>query len=362
MKKNALAKVLILFLALLLMPLARAADAAYVARVPVVSQSDTERLQAFRVALSQVVNKQSGDKTMASQLKINNIGDLYSYIERYYYVKTKSDYSEEEDEDEGSQPDLSSHQDLVVEFIPLRVDNLIQSVKAMTNTANTTRVLLWLVVTDGNKSWIVSDDETDKLTTQIKFMGKQKGLEILFPILDLDDLDGISMTDLKNLDVNAIKQASNRYTSDQIVSAVATHQGEKWNMQWLLLNDGKRSVWNDRGITLEGAVFSGLLKAEDKIISPNATGVDVYNNPHVILTVSGIGSVSYYATVNAALQQLPEVSELQVLRVDSEKVMFDVTLSKGDVNDLIASLNKEPNFKFQSNPSKQELNYTWRVT
>lgn len=363
MKKSAILAFLLVLFASLLFQRVWAEGQDYVASVPVFSQSDAERVQGLRSALAQVVTQQSGDKGLAARLQIATLRDIYAYVQRYYYIQLHDEDSEDEEEDgalqESHHIESAPTQKLVVEFIPLRVDNLIQSADAATSTAPKTKVMLWLVVTEGDKVSLISDDETDKLTQQIKMMGKQKGLDIILPMLDLDDIDEISPQDVKAFSINPIKQASLRYHVDHIVAASALHQGGKWQMQWMLLNDGKRSVWNDRGITLEGAVFSGLLKAEDKIITPNEIGIDINQVSHIILTISDLTSVSDYAAINTYLHKLDSIDEVKVLRVDSQKVMFDLSVNQGDMASLIQSLNKQPNLKFDSNPSKQELNYRW---
>lgn len=329
----------------------------YTASVTVNSQSEGERLQGFRAALSQVVNQVSGDRTMASQLKINTRNDLYPFIKRYYYQPLEESEDADDDGEDADDTQIpSSKQTLVVEFDQIAVDGLIKT-PAVATTSNLTHVLFWLAVDEGKKPRIVEND--DKLAEQVKFSGKSKGLDLMLPMLDLDDIGSVNVSDVAQFNVPAISQASMRYGNDLVLVASVALDNRTWSAKWLLLKNGKRFGWSDEGTTLNGTILSGLLKASDMISNPSA--VEINNEQHVILTLTGIGNVTHYAAANAYLQGLHEVSSVQILRVEPERVMFDVTLTNNDKDAFMKALQANPHFVLEANPSPQELTYTWKA-
>gem|GEM_PF-6985889 len=339
---------------------AYAADpAAYVATVSVKSQTEDDRLLGFRAALSQVVNQVSGNRGMAYQLKVSGMTNLYPYIQRYYYQAA----SEETGEDEETLDNIvKKTQRLVVQFDPLSVDNLIKTASLPATPAvavHLTPVLLWLSVNEKGKAWLLSDDGENPLAKQVKFMGKNKNLDIMVPMFDLDDVNALSVSEVDKMNISSISQASARYGSELILVGSVAGQDKDWKARWMLLKNGKRFAWDDHGVSLNGAVLSGLLKASDMVNNPNA--IETANNKgRIILTVSGIENVTHYASVNAYLQNLNEVSSVSILRVEPSRIIFDVVLASDDRDGFVKSLAANPHFVAQPNVSTQELNYTWK--
>lgn len=355
-----------------LIPPAYAADEAYTITVAVNSQDEGERSVAFHRALVQVVNAVSGNKSLASQLKVDKITDLFPYIKRFYYQNSVADdddsdedLSDDADEsdysDEDSQPAPASNppaQNLVVEFDPMEIDSLIKSANAIA-PSNLTQVLLWLSVDAGKKPWVLSNDDEDKFAQQVKSMGKNKNLDILLPMMDLDDMGAVTVSDITQFNVSALSQASMRYGSDLVLIAAVHLENKKWLTSWMLLKNGKRFTWDDQGVTLNGAILSGLLKASEMIITPSA--VEINKEEHLVLTITGMENVTNYASINAYLQQLHEVSALQVLRVESTRVVFDVSLVSNSQANFIKSLQANPHLMIEPSASAQELNFKWKA-
>ncbi|MBI5448532.1 MAG: DUF2066 domain-containing protein [Gammaproteobacteria bacterium] len=360
-----------------------AQSAAYTATIKVNSQSEADREQGVRTALAQVVKQVSGDPALATQLNINSIKQVYSYVTRYRYQMEQEEVEEddadaEEDDGEEEEGDVPAEQvasssdrtvlNLTVEFDPKAVDALIKTAKTApvenkvasvaTVDANLTHVLFWLVVDEGGKPQLVENDEEDKLAKQVKFTGKTKGLDLMLPMADLDDLGALTAADVLRFNMANISQASARYGTDLVLVASVLSDNKHWKAKWLLLKNGKRFSWSEQGVTREGVILSGLLKASDLISS--ATAVEVNNEEHIVLTVVGIGNVTHYASVNAYLQSLSEVSSIQILRVEPTKVIFDVTLANADRAALMKALQTNTHLVLDPSPSPHELNYIWK--
>ncbi|EKD75842.1 MAG: hypothetical protein ACD_44C00008G0002 [uncultured bacterium] len=353
------ARLFFIFFSLYLLPsFVFASDASYMATVPVASQSQEERIQGFYAALTKVVNQVSGNKMMANQLKINKLDNLYPYIKRYYYLSSHSDVDEDEEDDEGEAPEAQEQQSLVVEFEPLAVDNLIKTLnQSFSSDINLTPVLLWLAINENNKSWMLSN-ETQSLGDQIKFTAKSKNLSIVLPMMDIDDINTINTREIEGFDVSAISQASIRYATDfTLIGSIIEKEPKSWSAKWMLLKNQKRFTWIDHGVTLNGVILSGLLKAAEMITAPSSTEGQ---SKHLVLTVSGVNNVTDYASINAYLQQLPEVSSLQVLRVEASKVILDIILADGEEEAFEKTLRSNPHFISEVQTSKQDLHYQWK--
>ena len=249
-------------------------------------------------------------------------------------------------------------QSLVVEFEPLAVDNLIKTLNQSSSTdINLTPVLLWLSINENNKSWMLSN-ETQSLGDQIKFTAKSKNLGIVLPMMDIDDINTINTREIEGFDVSAISQASIRYATDFIlIGSIVEKEPKSWSAKWMLLKNQKRFTWIEHGVTLNGVILSGLLKAAEMITVPSSTEE---HGKRLVLRVSGVNNVTDYASINAYLQQLPEVSSLQVLRVEASKVILDIILADGDQEVFEKTLRSNPHFISEVQTSKQDLHYQWK--
>lgn len=339
-----------------------AEDSPYTIAVEVYTQNPAERTQAFHKALAEVVNVISNNPNTAFQLGVNKVPDVLPYIKRFYYEK-----ADEEDEDEGSDgleevsgiPTATNKlQYLVVEFDPLAIDNYIKAPVVVAAPSNLTHVLLWLEVDDENKKpFILANDEQDKLAQQVKYMGKSKNLDIMLPMMDIDDLAAISISDVTQFKATQINQASIRYGNDLVLVAVMKETGLKWNAKWMLIKNGERFTWNDTGFTLNGAILSGLLKASDMITTPSS--IELNKEDRLVLTISNLESVTDYAKINAYLQKLDEISSLQVIRVEATRVIFDVRLVDSDRKAFTKALQNNSHLTLEPSSSSQELNFRW---
>ncbi len=80
--------------------------------------------------------------------------------------------------------------------------------------------LVWLAVQDENANRsIISDGTSDDITAALRKVATERGVPVVFPLMDLDDSLNIGVYDVWGRFVLSLKQASSRYQPDYIVGA-----------------------------------------------------------------------------------------------------------------------------------------------
>lgn len=331
------------------------AETPYTVTITVKSQSEADRLEAFRQGLIQIVNSVSKDPLAATKLKINVTTNVLPYVDRYFYKKIHSDDDLDAEETEA--------RNLVIDYNPIAIDNLLKDV----NNAETPqsgdqhKLVLWLaLMRNSHPDVLSSENVADSLSQQLASLGRNRNIEIILPLMDIDDLNKVSVDDVDEINLTPIQQASVRYAPDQIlIGSIKVLPNKQWQGHWLLWLNKKRMRWDSTASSYQNAILEGIGHAADLITTPTALAPhQEVNTNHFVITVGGIDNVSDYAELQSYFQQLPMVSQLQIVRVKATNVVFDVIIT-GDKAALLDALRHNKHLIALPQTTDQELNYTW---
>ncbi len=174
--------------------------------------------------------------------------------------------------------------------------------------------LLWIAVDDGagGRAELPANDLPSNVTpkmadlltkirTDIGAVADERGLPILLPLLDAEDLSAASFTDVWGGFDDRVLSASARYRADAVLIGRAHPGLLGYEVEWLLLKDGARR-------TLEGsAVRDGLDAVADQYASelsviggPTTTRIRVLD----VATPAEYGRVMGYLETVSALQSV----------------------------------------------------------
>lgn len=337
----------------MLFSLCALAQTPYTITITVKSQSEADRLVAFKDGLTQLVNKISKDPTAATKLNINSMSPVLPFVDRYTYKKIRST------EDEGL--DLGEARDLVIQFNQIAIDNLLKDLTNGTSSADLHHLTLWLAVTqNGRPDVLTSSNISPDVSQTLSGLGHKKNLEIILPLMDIDDINKVSVPDVDQINLLPVQQASVRYGADQIlIGSIKPAGANQWVGHWLLWWNKQRIRWDTNATSYQNAMVDGISHAADLLANPGMmTPAEEANENHFVISVSGIDNVSDYAEIQSYLQQLPIVSQLQIVRAKSSNIVFDVIIS-GDKNSLLQALERNKHLIPLPPTTDRELNYTW---
>ena len=181
-------------------------------------------------------------------------------------------------------------------------------------------VVAWIVVEDerGRKSYV---DAASAGAAAAAAAGDERGLPLLFPLLDIEDRVALPEFTVWGGFPEPIRRASERYAADAVLVGRA-YRGEsgRWQARWNLLLGGEDEDFRTAGDSLEAAAAEGVHQVADRFAARFARrGEDAVPAPAPI-TVAGVERLEDYARVLRYLASIDIVEELQVVRVEPSRL------------------------------------------
>jgi hypothetical protein len=194
--------------------------------------------------------------------------------------------------------------------------------------------LVWLAVDwgQGEREIIAADDPdrpTDEMRTidrdrllrqRVLDTAEQRGLPVLFPLLDTEDLQQIQFSDIWGDFDDVLLQASQRYgVKSVLVGRIRTDSSDR--NRWRYYFGEEEYNWNG-----EAELVLGLVA--DALSAEFAIRADMTLEP-VDLTVGGIESVNAYGTLQTLLATINVIEAISVVEVQEDRIRYRVEVRGG---------------------------------
>ncbi|MDD1621805.1 MAG: DUF2066 domain-containing protein [Methylococcaceae bacterium] len=139
--------------------------------------------------------------------------------------------------------------------------------------------LLWLVVEqDGNRQFYNADTMPD-IESALALASKVKGVPIIYPMLDLEEQQKISVSEVLGADSRNLLAVSTRYEVTSIMAGRVVKKGDCWQGEWAFYFDGKIKQWNGACQPLKATVLTGVKGAYDVLSSYYGIKPESMNTP-----------------------------------------------------------------------------------
>lgn len=300
----------------------------YQALVPVKTQQRAERLEVYPLALAQVVIKLSGNRMVPDLPEMEGaIRSARSWVQSYRYDDLPAENYLGLQE-EGYQ------RMLVVEFDDQAITQAMVEAGVPLWGRTRPEVLLWLVVEDRDARYLLAANASAEMESVLERYSTQRGLPLMLPLMDLEDQQRIGYADVWGNFQSSIFDASERYGANAIlVGRLYRPFNGQWNARWTLYLEDDAQNWNEEGVAQDEVIGAGIEGAADRVAQRYAQVLmnDVAGN--VALTVTNVNSLAGYAKAMKYLESLDVVSRVQVSKVYSDEVMFELEV-RGDVKGL----------------------------
>ena len=354
--------------------LAKEVDGLFEISVPVENKSNSNRRDAIREALTEIMIRISGQSTAASNSVIeSSLRKSSAYIQRYLY--------RESDIDKKLMLDLF--------FDQLSLRNLLRDADLPLWGSNRPQVLIWIAIGDQQQRFLLglddqammkwigmpeitngqsadlisrqpaeltngqSADLTSRQSTVREILNLQadkRGLPILLPLMDLEDSMSIGVADVWGRFVAPIRQASIRYNSDAILAAQVLKAGDVWTTRWLLLHKGRTISWEQQSSSIESALIAGINATTDQLAEQYAVFEDSLQRNEILISVSNIEHIEDYAQLMDYLQQLTSVQNVTVAKVSNSAIQLRVNLI-GDQQAMLQAISLNNRLVKESMPT-----------
>jgi len=279
----------------------------FAAEVPLTANTRPARNEAYTAALARVVIKVTGSEAAGSQAG-QWFPDASRLLDRYRLVGNDA---------------------INVRFNADAVRRGLDAAGQPIWNAERPTVLVWLAVEDGATRNIlganasepavdaIQAERFDLWRDELKAAAADRGLPLVLPLVDAEDLSNISFADLWGGFPDVALAASGRYGADVVLIGRLRPTGVGGGqVRWLMLADGRSQEW--RGSMADGprVVADSLGKALATYAASAGT---------IPVTVRGLDDINDYASVLKYLRNLSLVEDVAVTRVISGSVEFAVT-------------------------------------
>jgi uncharacterized protein len=287
----------------------------YQAEIPVSSQSAQEKTHAIQDGLVRVLIKVSGNKQILEKypaLKAS-LSQADSLVQEYKYTSITGAAKSESNL-------LSLH------FDPDGVNRLLREAGAPIWEANRPLILVWLAYQGLNHPVDIVDSAKGLIQTQLKQSTGQRGLAVILPMMDMQDINTVTVNDVINKSLPTLQQAAARYDSNAMLVGHLSQNNIDIESEWTLVLGADKWEWDVRGKSLQ-EVLNGLANnIADTLASRYATVVTDAVQTQLSLKVAGVKQQNDLLQLIKYLQHLTSVADVQLASVAGSDVVLNVNL------------------------------------
>ncbi len=167
---------------------------------------------------------------------------------------------------------------------------------------------------------LLNAERTELLRERLAAIAERRGLPIVLPLLDSEDLERVTYADIRGGFDEVILAASERYQANSILIGVVDAEAVEPN-RWRYYFGPDRRDWRGEPEQIVPLV-ADMLAAEFAIQgdAPLRT---------VALTVAGVDTVDAYADLQARLREIRVIERLAIERVDGDRISYSVDVRGG---------------------------------
>ena len=152
---------------------------------------------------------------------------------------------------------------------------------------------------------------------------------MLFTLLDLQDNSQISVTDVWGGFTEPILKASKRYQSNAVLTGKFIQiLPTLWQSEWSVYFDEQMINWTSQSDIADIVLEEGIDELVDKLVS-HYKNTGEKNTEAIELLVNDIDSLDKYAQTFSYLKSLQSTFTVNVKRVSSTYVVFELTGDRG---------------------------------
>ncbi|MFT4813304.1 MAG: hypothetical protein ACI9WR_000605 [Paracoccaceae bacterium] len=347
----------------------------YSQKVPVLNESNSERNRAFGEALAAVIVKVTGEQRwLLDPVVVNAVRNAQSYVERVKFsgesipseiVEARADDASSSVQGTTANLDASAEiseltaaevastpgvfpapaeavtappteqRFINVDFSATLINELLLDAKIPVWDSNRPSVLVWMALQDevGDRS-LLSSETNPEIVKLIRDFADERGLPIIFPVLDFEDRRNVTEDTIWSLDESVVRQASERYGADSIMSGRLhfTAGGDLVGV-WQFIFQDQTLRFDGYDKELMPYLRAPLDKITTQLASYFAIVPETSDFEIVQLRVDGVGTLQAYSSLMTYVNALGLVESATTVALDGERLDLRLSLL-GNPNQL----------------------------
>lgn len=276
----------------------------YTAQVPVASQSLEERAKATSIGLKEVLWRATGTPPPPSLSSALSRGE--TYLESFQYGRLNNAA-------EGAT------QQVVLQFSPQAINQLIQDYRLPLWPLNRPKILVWLVRNVDGQTPQFSHDVNEPTVVALQEAARLRGVALVFPTLDSQDLGNLSPTQVLNNDTEALLNASFRYNLDTLLVGRISATGVSWQGD----HRGDKMATSGSDAALGVHLMADYLAKRYAVTSVQA-GASAGGNKAVIAVEAK--DFATFRDLTQYLKKQSQLSAVKLLEIHPERIVLELVL------------------------------------
>jgi hypothetical protein len=196
--------------------------------------------------------------------------------------------------------------------------------------ANRPRVLVWLADERGGQRQLLSLEGDLELRDALRAKANSRGMPMQLPLMDLLDQSVLSAADLWAGYEAAIREASERYPHDVILSGRVRDLGGRWEAQWTLWDRVGTDDFSARTGERTEAVLSGIDAAQDLLASRYAPASSGEGSGYIRARFIGVDSLPSYGRLMQILRAQESITRINVRGSREDSLYLDLWVRGGE--------------------------------
>ena len=295
----------------------------YETEVIALSQAQPDRNAAIMKALTVVLTRvMAGDDILQDPTVQTALSNASNYVSQYQYslVTTNSGV-------------LNSSRVMRVLFDEASLMDLMKSSKLGVWSEIRPETLVWLVVEEMGERQLFQAGRMPEIEKGLHNAAKHKSLPLLFPLMDLEDRQKISVNDVLSAYSDHLLAVSRRYDVPAVLAGRVVKKGNCWQGEWTLYFDQKINQWSKGCKPLPETLLNGIQGVYDILSQYYAVTVGMMNTGMVTMKINGVKGEADRNRITEYLQALPMVEFVSWFSVQAGMNFFSINY-EGDRRDF----------------------------
>ena len=298
----------------------------FTVEVPIADQSEALRSKGVHSAFRLLLIKLTGDRQAAARASLSPLLiEAQRFVQQYSYREIVLEY-----EIDTGEIIESMETRLSVKFDQ---DNLNQALRGLSQPLwgnERPSTLVWLTVDDATGRSLVGLEEGPEYMEAIARRAQQRGIPLLYPLLDLDDNAALRASDVWASFRQPVIDASARYFADAILTgAIEFSAPGIWEARWTVYIGDQMATWTSESDLLEAVLDEGIDNLADILASQFIDLAPTSVVTQVNLSVADVFSIDHYADVLKYLSSLNSVVDVEVEQLSPGQVTFTLSVHGG---------------------------------
>jgi hypothetical protein len=296
------------------------AQGTYDAEVKVNGQGEAERNAGFARALSQILQRVSGDRSIAAQPGVGQeLRRARDFVKSY-------DYRQDEGVGPTGAPTFGTT--LVVRFDQEEVEDMIAVLGLPVWAQPRPKPVLWLAIDDGKGARLVGLGQANAARSALN-RAQDRGYRLGLPAGNAAEQAVVGA--IWRGDSAAVARASQRYSPPMQLIGKVYRAGSGWKADWTFVDGGKvLDTWTTSDNDARRAIASGADGAADALMRRYAKrGTAAGPAGSYAVTFTGLRGSADYMRLAGYLDKLAVVRRMTPVRATPEAVTYTLELSTG---------------------------------